>query len=274
MSLPVAVWRLVVSPPADGATNMAIDVAIAEAVAAGEAPPTLRFYQWDPPCISLGRRQLLEAVDLERCRADGVEVVRRPTGGRALLHAEELTYSVIFPEADPRAAGGVLETFRRFAEAFAQALRRLGVPEVAMAPALTPAARGDGFVCFAVPTDYELLAGGRKIMGSAQWRHQGVVLQHGSLPLDGDPGAIARYLRQGPDPDRIRERATTLRAAAGRAVPFEEAAGAMREALEAALALRTVPGGLTPGERARAAAWRGRLALLTLKRREGEAARP
>ncbi|WP_352429854.1 lipoate--protein ligase family protein, partial [Thermoflexus sp.] len=209
----MAVWRLVVSPPADGATNMAIDVAIAEAVAAGEAPPTLRFYRWDPPCISLGRRQPLEAVDLERCRVDGVEVVRRPTGGRALLHAEELTYSVVFPEADPRAAGGVLETFRRFAEAFAQALRRLGVPEVAMAPALTPAARGDGFVCFAVPTDYELLAGGRKIMGSAQWRHQGVVLQHGSLPLDGDPGAVARYLRQGPDPDRIRERATTLQAA-------------------------------------------------------------
>lgn len=262
MSFPPARWRLLWSPPADGATNMAIDVAMVEAVAAGEAPPTVRFYRWDPPCLSLGRRQSVEEVDLARCRADGVEVVRRPTGGRAILHADELTYSVVFPEADPRAAGGVLETFRRFVEAFARALRALGVPEVAIAPRLESAARGDGFVCFEVPTDYELTAGGRKIMGSAQWRHRGVVLQHGSLPLAGDPGAIAAYLKDRIDAERLRARATTLREAVGRPVSFEAAAGAILEAFRALLAIEASPGDLTPGERARAAEWRERLSVL------------
>lgn len=262
MRFPPARWRLIRSPAADGATNMAVDVAIAEAVAEGEAPPTVRFYRWDPPCLSLGRRQPIEEVDLERCRADGVEVVRRPTGGRAILHADELTYSVIFPEADPRAAGGVLETFRRFAEAFAQALRALGVVEVALAPRLDPAARGEGFVCFEAPTDYELTAGGRKIMGSAQWRHRGVVLQHGSLPLDGDPGAIAAYLKNGPDPERLRRRAITLREAAGRPVAFEAAAAAILEAFREGLDIEVEPGDLTPGERRRVPEWRERLGVL------------
>ncbi len=261
MSFPTARWRLLWSPPADGATNMAIDVAMVEAVAAGMAPPTVRFYRWDPPCLSLGRRQPLEEVDLPRCRMDGVEVVRRPTGGRAILHANELTYSLVFPETDPRAAGGVLETFRRFAEAFAQALRELGVSEVALAPRLDPASRGEGFVCFEVPTDYELTIRGRKIMGSAQWRHRGVVLQHGSLPLEGDPGAIAAYLKNGPDPERLRRRAISLWEAAGRPVTFEEAAAAIQRALYSLLAIEVQPGDLTPWERDRIPEWRERLSI-------------
>lgn len=262
MSFPTACWRLLWSPPADGATNMAVDVAIVEAVATGEAPPTLRFYRWDPPCLSLGRRQPVDEVNLARCRKDGVEVVRRPTGGRAILHMGELTYSVVFPETDPRAAGGVLETFRRFAEAFVQALRDLGIPGIAFAPRLDPAARGDGFVCFEVPTDYELTVDGRKIMGSAQWRHRGVVLQHGSLPLEGDPGAIAVYLKNGPDPERLRRRAITLREAAGRPVTFEEVATAILEAFRSLLAIEIQPGDLTPEERRRIPAWRERLSVL------------
>ncbi len=263
MTFPLARWRLIESPAADGATNMAIDVAIAEAVAEGEAPPTVRFYRWDPPCLSLGRRQAVEEVDLWRCRADGVEVVRRPTGGRAILHADELTYSVILPETDPRAAGGVLETFRRFSEAFAQALRDLGIPDVALAPRLDPVARGDGFVCFEVPTDYELTVGGRKIMGSAQWRHRGVVLQHGSLPLDGDPGAIAVYLKSRPAPESLRRRAVTLREAAGRPVAFEEAARAILRAFRSLLNIEAEPGDLTPAERCRIPEWRARLGVLS-----------
>jgi len=266
MSFPPVRWRLLWSPPADGATNMAIDAAMVEAVAEGQAPPTVRFYRWDPPCLSLGRRQPAEAVDLPRCRADGVEVVRRPTGGRAILHADELTYSVVFPEADPRAAGGVLETFRRFGEAFAQALRALGVPDVTLAPHLDPAGRGEGFVCFEVPADYELTVGGRKIMGSAQWRHRGVVLQHGSLPLAGDPGAIARYLKDRPDPERLRRRAITLQEAAGRPVAFEEAAAAILEAFRRLLAVEAHPGDLTPWEQARLPGWRERLSLYRRER--------
>ncbi|MCS6963741.1 lipoate--protein ligase family protein [Thermoflexus sp.] len=262
MSSSLPRWRLLWSPPADGATHMAIDVAMVEAVAEGKAPPTVRFYCWEPPCLSLGRRQSVSEVDLQRCQAEGVEVVRRPTGGRAILHANELTYSVVFPETDLRAMGGVLETFRRFSEAFAHALRALGVSDVALAPRLDPVARGSGFVCFEVPTDYELTVNGRKIMGSAQWRHQGVVLQHGSLPLAGDPGAIARYLKNGPDPERLRRRTITLQEAAGRPVAFEEAAAAILEAFRSLLAIETQPGGLTPEEQARIPEWRERLSVL------------
>ena len=89
---PRATWRLIVEPePRTGAWNMALDEAIQDAVAAGEAPPTLRFYQWAPPALSLGKRQPLDGVDFARCQRDGVDVVRRPTGGLAILHTDELT---------------------------------------------------------------------------------------------------------------------------------------------------------------------------------------
>ena len=92
---PVEEWRLLLErEPRTGAWNMALDEAIMDAVAAGESLPTLRFYQWDPPCLSLGKRQPLDGVDLARCRAAGVDVVRRATGGLAILHTDELTYSI------------------------------------------------------------------------------------------------------------------------------------------------------------------------------------
>ena len=84
-------WRLVVDGDLPGARNMARDVALLEAVADGEAPPTVRLYGWGPPCLSIGRHQGIEGADLAFCRAEGVDVVRRPTGGRALLHHLELT---------------------------------------------------------------------------------------------------------------------------------------------------------------------------------------
>jgi lipoate-protein ligase A len=94
---PAGRWRLITSGYGDGPRNMAVDEAILEAVAAGESPPTLRFYAWQPPCVSLGYRQPANVVDVERCAAAGWDVVRRPTGGRAILHVDELTYSVVAP---------------------------------------------------------------------------------------------------------------------------------------------------------------------------------
>jgi lipoyl(octanoyl) transferase len=107
-----AVWRLIIErTPRTGAWNMAIDEAIMEAVAAGEALPTLRFYAWEPPCLSLGKRQPLEGIDLARCRADGIDVVRRATGGFAILHTDELTYSIATQPNDPRADGAILDAY-------------------------------------------------------------------------------------------------------------------------------------------------------------------
>ena len=109
-------WRLIVDGEADGATNMALDEAILMDVVAGNSPPTLRFYAWSPPCLSLGRNQPLGDVDLVSCHAAGVDVVRRPTGGRAILHTDELTYSVSLLQTDPLAAWGVLESYRRLSD--------------------------------------------------------------------------------------------------------------------------------------------------------------
>ncbi|MBP8975043.1 MAG: hypothetical protein KBH93_14345, partial [Anaerolineae bacterium] len=110
-------WRLLITPPADGPLNMAVDQAIMEAVAAGRVPPTLRFFAWTPPCLSLGYTQPVADVDRARLAARGWDLVRRMTGGRAILHTDELTYSVALPATDPVVAGGVVESYRRLSAA-------------------------------------------------------------------------------------------------------------------------------------------------------------
>ena len=115
---------------------MAIDEAILWAVAEGKSLPTLRFYGWQPPCLSIGYSQSMEGeVDVDRCREAGIDFVRRPTGGRAILHADELTYSVVAPQAEPRVAGGVVESYRRLSAGLVAGLRGLGVDAC---QALTP----------------------------------------------------------------------------------------------------------------------------------------
>ena len=128
---PFATWRLLRSTPADGATNMAVDEAILRMVAAGQVPPTLRFYAWEPACLSLGRAQPLADADLEALQAAGFDLVRRPTGGRGILHADELTYSVIAPQVEPRVAGGIMESYRRLSAGLMRGLEWLGVENLA-----------------------------------------------------------------------------------------------------------------------------------------------
>lgn len=206
---PPATWRLLRSVPADGATNMAMDEAILNAVAAGLVPPTLRFYAWEPACLSLGRMQPLGDADLQALRAAGVGLVRRPTGGKAILHVDELTYSVIVPATGPRVAGTILESYRRLAAALVRGLEYLGITGLLVdRPAGGRESRGP--VCFEVPSDYEITHGGRKLVGSAQMRAGGVVLQHGTVPLCGDIARICLLLSAGPDPVRVRARATTV----------------------------------------------------------------
>ena len=122
-------WRLLITPPAHGAWNMAVDEADPgrpwEAV---NSLPTLRLYAWEPACLSLGYAQPLTDVDIPRLQARGWEMVRRPTGGRAVLHTDELTYSVIAPLSEPRVAGTVLESYRRLAQALVEALGLLVCP--------------------------------------------------------------------------------------------------------------------------------------------------
>ena len=112
MSTERASWRLIIDGDLAGAQNMARDVAILESVSEGDSPPTLRLYGWDPPCLTLGRHQGIEAADLEFCSAEGIDVVRRPTGGRALLHQHELTYAVVAPLGRGPLPRGLQDAYR------------------------------------------------------------------------------------------------------------------------------------------------------------------
>ncbi len=261
-----ATWRLILHGEAPGALNMAIDEAMLIALADGISPPTLRFYGWAPSCLSLGRNQPATDADLAACKATGVDLVRRPTGGRAILHTDELTYSATLPSRDPRAAGGVVESYRRLSEGLLAGLRRLGVEAVQARGQRRPASDLTA-ICFETPSDYEITSGGRKLVGSAQWRSRGRVLQHGTLPLHGDLSRVVSYLSM-PDGERetqrraLRAGALTLEEALGRALPFTQVAQALVEGFAQALNLTLVPGDLTDYERALADDLRRRYAVL------------
>ncbi len=251
---PHATWRLIFDGEADGATNMAADEAILNSVIGGTSLPTLRFYGWSPPCLSLGRNQRLAEVDLPACSAAGFDVVRRPTGGRSILHTDELTYSVSLLQTDPRAVGGIVEGYRRLSEGLLAGLHRLGVDAVQVASQRALDGPSTA-VCFESPSNYEIMVGGRKLVGSAQWRMRGGVLQHGTLPLSGDLARVVDYLafpaaERGAQQRRLHLRALTLEEATGTRYPFDEVAQALAQGFATALNLDIVPGELTPHERA------------------------
>jgi lipoate-protein ligase A len=252
-------WRLLVTQPTDGATNMAIDEAILHALADGVGRPTLRFYQWDPPCLSLGYNQHYDEVDEAACARLGYTWVRRPTGGRAILHTDELTYSVIAPTSEPRVEGGILESYRRLSTGLLTGLSALGADVFQAQRNKVRSLRKDG-VCFDTPSRYEITVEGKKLIGSAQVRRRGMVLQHGTLPLTGDLTRIFACLRvaePGSDGNGapvdwgnwLLARACTLEQALGRAVSFHETADALAEGFSSALDLRLEPGDLTQDER-------------------------
>jgi lipoate-protein ligase A len=256
MSSP-STWRLLKTAAAPGAWNMAVDEAVLESALQGRVPPTLRLYAWDPPCLSLGQAQPFADVDLGRLERRGWQVVRRATGGRAILHTDELTYSVIAPAADPRVAGTLLESYNRLAGALLAGVRTLGLPVEIQAGRET-ANGAPNPVCFEVPSAYEITVGGRKLIGSAQARKQEGVLQHGSLPLRGDLARICQALAF-PDEAareaaaaRLLQRAATVESVLGRGVDWETAARAFVQAFETQLGLCLEAGELSGPELARA----------------------
>ena len=137
---------------------MAIDEAITMAIAEGLVPPTLRFYAWAPPCVSMGRNQKVAEVDSARCAARGYGIVRRPTGGRAILHTDELTYSVIAAPDHPLMAGLVLDSYLRLSAGLVAGLARLGIA-AEPAPGTNRPGPDVSAACFEVPSAYEIVAG-------------------------------------------------------------------------------------------------------------------
>jgi lipoate-protein ligase A len=251
-------WRLVIGPPLDGPMNMAIDQAIMEAVAEERGPPTLRFYDWQPFCLSLGYTQPIAEVDQARLAARGWDLVRRITGGRAILHADELTYSVAVRAEDPIVAGDIVQSYRHLSTALLDGLRRLGATPQADKRA-ERSGNNKGPVCFEVPSHYEITVNDKKLVGSAQVRKFGAVLQHGSLPLVGDITRIcdALVFRDETQRETIRarvvQRATNLERALGRVIVWEQAVEAMTTGFQETFDLNLIADDLTPAEMARAA---------------------
>lgn len=250
-------WRLIVDSPALGAVNMATDEAILQAVSAGEQLPTLRLYGWEPMCLSLGYGQRVRDVDEERLNAAGWGMVRRPTGGKAILHGDEVTYSVALPRDHDLAQGDVVESYRRISEALLVALRRLG-----LAPASEKDAKGNkglGPVCFEVPSHYEITSDGKKLIGSAQVRRKIGILQHGTLPLYGDIARICDALAYESDDAReiakaqVRRRATTLEAVTGERINWHTAADAIVQGFAETFGIAFMSDELSDDERAQVA---------------------
>lgn len=252
-------WRLIITSPATGSWNMAVDEAILEATVANSAPPTLRLYAWMPPCLSLGYAQPVTDVDKNKLAALGWDLVRRPTGGRAILHTDELTYAVIGPQSDPRLQGSILESYQRLSKALLAALSLLGLPAQAHPlPNDNQAGNSKGPVCFEVPSNYEITIHGKKLVGSAQARKREGVLQHGTLPLWGDLTRITQGLCFKDESERenassrLKARATTVEAELGHRVGWDEAAQAFVSAFQQELAVKLLPESLSTAELARA----------------------
>jgi lipoate-protein ligase A len=234
---------------------MAVDQAILESAAAGSSPPTLRLYAWDPVCLSIGYAQPVADVDRAKVAGEGWSLVRRPSGGTAVLHREELSFAMAAPESHPVAAGGVLALYRRLSGPLVLALRLMGL-EAQAEPGAT--SRGREPICFLIAAPYEITVNGKKLVGSAQRRRRGGVLQHGTIPLAGDLTPICRMIRYRDDAaraeaeGRLRALMTTVELASGRRVGWEEMASALAEALARELDVRLEPGNLTLEERRRA----------------------
>ncbi len=251
------VWRLLRTGKRSGAENMAIDEAILIAGGEGKVPPTIRFYGWEPPTLSIGYFQrAAREVDLERLRERGVGLVRRPTGGRAVLHDKELTYSVIAPENLPGMPSSVIQSYRLISTGLLEGFRRLGL-SAEMVSLEEPAARNgspDSAACFDSPSWYELVVEGRKVAGSAQTRQRGMILQHGSILLDLDADLLFDVLKF--PSERVKERmkrtflgkAVAINQLRPSPVSLEEAERAFAEGFVRGLDIRLLEGDLTPYE--------------------------
>jgi len=250
-------WRIIRSGHCDGPLNMSADEAIMGAVAAGDQPPTLRLYGWHPHALTLGYHQPFgEGIDADECARRGFDIVRRPTGGRAILHADELTYSVCIRQDQVPGGESVMRSYREISRGIIAGLELLGAG-VSLgddgdnardaAPAETVRS-----MCFAKTARCDLQAAGRKVVGSAQVRRDSAILQHGSIPLTIDLQAQAAVMPgERPEVDASRtlaDAAMSVSELLGRPVSFEELGEAVAEGFAAAMGATLAPADLSPSE--------------------------
>ncbi|WP_422122526.1 biotin/lipoate A/B protein ligase family protein [Planococcus sp. X10-3] len=235
------VWGFIDSGHSSPAFNMALDELMLEWLSKGKIGPTIRFYGWSPAGISIGRFQNAEEkINFEQAASYGVEVVRRHTGGRAVLHDQELTYSVAVPESHPLMPHSVKEAYLIISKGLLEGFRELGIDAEFAIPGISPN-KTDSAVCFDKSSWYELLVDGKKAAGSAQMRKKGIILQHGSIPIDFDSvklfdlfcyptPAIKQQAREA-----FKGKAIAINEAAGSSIHFDEVKFAFKKGFEKGL---------------------------------------
>jgi lipoate-protein ligase A len=254
-------WRVVDTGIADAATNMAIDEAIMQAHAAGDVPPTLRFYGWQPSAVSIGYfQQATEDIDFAACAASGVSVVRRLTGGRAVLHDRELTYSIVIRDDDPSIPAAIIASYGFFSTGLLAGLQSLGINArmsiSRQAYGQSRRKQESSAACFDTSSNYEITYDNRKLVGSAQVRKHGVILQHGSILLHFSARKAAAVLKFSSPESRIAmEKKLEMRVASveeiiRHGITRDEMAASITTALGPALGIELQEQGLTAGEEA------------------------
>ncbi|KIY21138.1 lipoate--protein ligase family protein [Mesobacillus subterraneus] len=247
-----AVWRFIDSGDNSPSFNMALDEALLEWHGAGKIPPVVRFYGWNPATLSIGYFQRIEReIDMDAVQQLGLGFVRRPTGGRGVLHEHELTYSVIVTEDYPDMPKTVTEAYRVISEGILQGFQNLGLEAYFAGPKTSAEKEAlknpRSAVCFDAPSWYELVVEGRKVAGSAQTRQKGVILQHGSILLDLDEDKLFSLFKY-PN-DKVKERmqrafkskAVAINQISSRKIELEEAKKAFKEGFEAGLRIKLDP---------------------------------
>ncbi len=247
-------WRLLDSGPGNGFVNMAIDEALLLQAVEQPGVPTLRFFAWSPPALSLGYPQKASReIDISQCQRSGIDIVRRPTGGRAVLHEHEITYSLIVSQPAVFFPEDLLGSYKLISQALIRGLSFLGVHATLEPPRRSKPLQALSTSCFLTLSSYEIAVGGRKLVGSAQRRFRGALLQQGSLLLQLDIPKFFALLRLS-EAERqegiklAQERMTSLEEVTGQIFTYTEVQTALLEGFRRELGVEFIPGKLTVAE--------------------------
>lgn len=231
-------WRFLYTPSKDAFFNMATDEVLTNLCQEENCIPTLRLYTWSPPAVSLGYFQKIEStIDMDECKRSGIDVVRRPTGGRAVLHQDELTYSICGSSNNfPELGTTVSQTYERISLALLETLRILGIKGEWVRSLPRQKKEKISEPCFMSSSKYEITVDNKKLIGSAQRRFGKVFLQHGSIPLKRNKRSLAHFLPQRKSVDAtdklLATRSTTIEELLNREVKIESIIEAIKSGLK------------------------------------------
>lgn len=251
-----AKWYFINSGPCTPSFNMAMDEALLDWHSEGLIPPVIRFYEWNPATLSIGYFQSVEKeIDMEAVKNLGLGFVRRPTGGRGVLHEHELTYSVIVTESYPSMPATVTEAYRVISEGLLLGFQNLGLDAYFSVPNTEEQKellkKPKSAVCFDTPSWYELVVEGKKVAGSAQTRQKGVILQHGAILLDLDEDKLIQTFKFSSEEVRERvkrslsQKAVAINKIISKSISIDECKTAFKKGFSDALEIELVEYKLT-----------------------------